>query len=187
MNWWQKRSKEGLWQFLRKGDEGRTNQVRLWFERYMQSRHKGKKVLDCGCGAGVDYEYLKDICDYTGIDITPKMIELCHENFPEGIFWEMDMEAMLFPNDVFDVVFCRAVLEHLEDYKEALSEMKRVCKSGGFVIAMLFHPLTAKPKKQQIDDNTWNNYYNEKLATYLGEVYARYPVGGYQIIIWQKE
>jgi len=47
--------------------------------------------------------------------------------------------------------------------------------------------LNGKAHIEKIDDNTWNNTYDEKLSAYLGAVYARYPIGGYEAIIWRKE
>lgn len=46
----------------------------------------GKSVLDVGCGIGGFYEFLKDkgiVCDYTGTEINPKMIEKAKERHPD--------------------------------------------------------------------------------------------------------
>ncbi|OGI78917.1 hypothetical protein A3F19_01730 [Candidatus Nomurabacteria bacterium RIFCSPHIGHO2_12_FULL_37_29] len=39
-----------------------------------------------------------------------------------------------FNDNSFDVVLCMVVMEHLEDPKKAISEMKRVLKSGGTIL-----------------------------------------------------
>jgi SAM-dependent methyltransferase len=53
---------------------------------------------------------------------------------------QMDAARMDFPNDQFDVVFSRAVFEHLPDPGAVISEMHRVLKPGGvmFIILHLF-------------------------------------------------
>jgi len=180
MTYWQKWTKNGLWRFLRKKGEGLDQESRIWAKKNI----KADNFLDCGCGAGVDYENLKDnVKEYIGIDKTPKMIELCNENFTGGKWIEGDIENIPFGNDVFDVVYCRAVLEHLPDYKKAIDEMKRVAKNK--VIILLFNKL-GRRKKVKLDDKTYNNTYDKRIVKYLGENTEVINLETYNILIWQK-
>jgi len=47
-----------------------------------------------------------------------------------------DIEALTFPDEVYDVVVCNHVLEHVDDRK-ALAEIYRVLRPGGRLIAMV--------------------------------------------------
>ncbi|MDF2454414.1 MAG: SAM-dependent methyltransferase [Cytophagaceae bacterium] len=47
---------------------------------------------------------------------------------------KMDVHAIPFPEDQFDVVFCNHVLEHVTDDRLAVREIRRVLKPGGFAI-----------------------------------------------------
>lgn len=47
---------------------------------------------------------------------------------------KMDINAMPFENDTFDVVFCNHVLEHIPDDVHAMKEILRVMKPGGWSI-----------------------------------------------------
>jgi len=180
-NWWQKRSLKGLWNFLRGDVQGLNHPARQWAKKYLA----GKTVLDVGCGAGVDYELLKDVCEYTGLDVTPKMIELCKQNFPQGVWINSDLRSMPFSDKLFDVVYCRAVLEHLDDYRAAIDEMKRVGRS---VVIVLFHPIAEREHIEKIDDNTWNNTYDKRLVEYLGDCeIVELPEVNYQILIWPTD
>lgn len=78
-NWWQSKSKDYLYSFLCTPYDGHGNPARVWLQEHLRGR-----VLDCGCWAGVDSEHLQSVCDYTGMDAAPKMIELCREPSPEG-------------------------------------------------------------------------------------------------------
>lgn len=47
---------------------------------------------------------------------------------------KMDIHRMPFADDSFDVVFCNHVLEHVTDDLQALREIRRVLKQGGWAI-----------------------------------------------------
>lgn len=47
---------------------------------------------------------------------------------------KMDVHAIPFEDNTFDVIFCNHLLEHVDDDKRALSEMYRVMKPGGWGI-----------------------------------------------------
>lgn len=47
---------------------------------------------------------------------------------------KMDINAMPFADNSFDVVFCNHVLEHIEDDRHAMREILRVMKPGGWSI-----------------------------------------------------
>ncbi|MEE4356375.1 MAG: methyltransferase domain-containing protein [Desulfococcaceae bacterium] len=44
----------------------------------------------------------------------------------------MDITALTFPDEHFDVIVCHHVLEHIPDDRKAISELYRVLKSGGW-------------------------------------------------------
>ena len=47
---------------------------------------------------------------------------------------KMDIHAIPFPDNTFDVAFCNHVMEHVDDYVKATSELHRVLKPGGWAI-----------------------------------------------------
>ena len=52
-------------------------------------RLDGASILDVGCGQGDFFFFLKTVeihVDYTGIDITPKMVDMARQRFPEARF-----------------------------------------------------------------------------------------------------
>ncbi len=56
---------------------------------------------------------------------------------------KMDIHEIPFEDNSIDIIFCNHVLEHVYDDIQALSEMKRVLKPGGWAILQVpfFHPL----------------------------------------------
>ena len=59
---------------------------------------------------------------------------------------KMDIHEIPFEDNSFDVVFCNHVLEHVNDDRKAVSEIKRVLKPGGWAILQIpfFHPIPEK-------------------------------------------
>ncbi len=51
-----------------------------------------------------------------------------------NVMLKMDITNILFKNEVFDVILCSHVLEHVEDDKRAMREIFRVLKKGGWAI-----------------------------------------------------
>lgn len=73
----------------------------------------GKKVLDVGCGLGNLLEYLNakgiDV-DYTGVDISEKMIDCVKRKKPGARFYCIDIfKTDFFEKDSFDVVFSSGI------------------------------------------------------------------------------
>ncbi len=44
-----------------------------------------------------------------------------------------DFENLTYPDEMFDIVHCVNALDHTEDALEAILELQRVCKKGGYV------------------------------------------------------
>ena len=112
-----------------------------WVQKYM-AHHiaPGAKVLSVGCGPGV---ILGAICAShpsvrgTGLDISPDRVSEAirrNRDNPRARFVCGNAQAMQFPGNSFDVVYCRMLLQYLEKKEQAVAELVRVCKPGGTVL-----------------------------------------------------
>ena len=105
-------------------------------------------VLDLGTGSGaMSLAFVQTKGrprQLTGLDLSSEMLsEAQHRLRCRGV--EMvpcqgDIEALPFDNESFDVVLVAHVLEHLPDPSRALSEIFRVLRPGGRVIACITRP-----------------------------------------------
>jgi ubiquinone/menaquinone biosynthesis C-methylase UbiE len=99
---------------------------------------RGKTVLDLGCGTGENTVLLLERgARVIGMDISPDLVALALKRVRDANF-----EASLsvgdayntgLPNESVDVVFCMALVHHL-DIKLVRDEMWRILRKGGAVI-----------------------------------------------------
>lgn len=100
---------------------------------------RGTKFLDVGCGAGMSsVAAARRGAIVSGLDAAPSMIEIAARCLPSGDFRVGDMENLPFEDESFDVVFAANSIQFAADTTIALAEMKRVCRSRGYIVAGLF-------------------------------------------------
>jgi ubiquinone/menaquinone biosynthesis C-methylase UbiE len=95
-------------------------------------------LLDCGCGTGpmISLLYEKDSSKkYTGLDITPRMIEVAKNKNLEGVNWVVgDCENLPFEENSFDAIICSNSFHHYPNPEKFFKSAKRVLRPGGRLI-----------------------------------------------------
>lgn len=104
----------------------------------------GERALDLGCGAGrhVHAMYYHAKCHVVGIDLGFEDVKRTRAGFGQIPDMEPQTQrayslsvgnalSLPFPDASFDKIICSEVLEHIPDYKQAVSEIERVLKPGG--------------------------------------------------------
>ena len=110
-------------------------------------QYKGKKVLEIGCGPGIDtLQFAKGGADVWAVDLTSRAIELTRSNLSLHGFDDKvqqinqgNAEKLDFPDETFDVVYSNGVLHHTEDTERSIEEVRRVLKPGGEAVIMLYN------------------------------------------------
>ncbi|WP_117319139.1 class I SAM-dependent methyltransferase [Chromatocurvus halotolerans] len=104
----------------------------------------GQRVLDLGCGEGrhAVAAHLHDGADVLGIDLSlPDLLTArsrhgeFRRNSDDAMFALANASALALPlaDDSLDAVICSEVLEHIEDYRAVLQEIRRVLRPGGLL------------------------------------------------------
>lgn len=96
----------------------------------MVKRLKPKRILEVGCGEGFLLEKISRCCDAElhGVDTNGgKLWQASAKGFPCK-FYVRNATKMPFDGNSFDLVIASEVIEHIEDYRKALSEIRRVAK-----------------------------------------------------------
>lgn len=96
--------------------------------------------LDVGCHSGTFTEkILAKIGSKKlyGIDVSPSAIKKISKRFPFGKFEVANAHHLPYKDNTFEAVFCLEMLEHVDDPVQVLSEVKRVLKKNGYVVALV--------------------------------------------------
>jgi ubiquinone/menaquinone biosynthesis C-methylase UbiE len=103
----------------------------------------GADLLEVGCGTGLLLERLSKVAKSArGIDLSPGMLEKARArglDVRRGSVLELP-----YPEATFDVTCSFKVLAHVEAIETALSEMIRVTRPSGVVLAEFYNPLSLR-------------------------------------------
>src|SRR5580704_9810620 len=146
-------------------------------------RGKTGKALDVGAGRGIaSYALAREGFDVTALEPDPGAIvgaaairSLAVEAKLAINVVEKFCEDLPFDDDVFDVVFARAVLHHTRDLDIACREMYRVLRPGGIFIAAREHVISKEADLQQfLEQHPLHHLYGGEhaflLDRYVGAV-----------------
>lgn len=104
---------------------------------------KSKLVLDLGSGIGEDTQFLsKNGAIIVSLDSSEKSLKISQQ-VNDNLHVRADATNLPFKNGVFDIVFGREVLHHVDE-KITLNEVRRILKIGGYAVfeePLKFNPL----------------------------------------------
>lgn len=103
----------------------------------------GGDVLECGVGTGLLLERIGRFArSAKGIDLSPGMLERARARGLDVT--EASVTTIPFPDASFDVTCAFKVLAHVPQIGKALSEMARVTRPSGVVLAEFYNPVSMR-------------------------------------------
>jgi len=99
-------------------------------------------VLEAGCGPGYVTALLREHLrggSVTALDLDPAMLEHARGHLGQDgrvRFVQASVQQTGLPDDAFDVVLARLVLQHVPDARGAFPELRRVLRPGGRLIVV---------------------------------------------------
>jgi phosphatidylethanolamine/phosphatidyl-N-methylethanolamine N-methyltransferase len=99
----------------------------------------GAKLLEVGVGTGLSLPLCARNLEFTGIDLSQKMLERAQQRARElGLnqvrLMKMDATTLQFPDNSFDRVLAAYFISTVPDPVRVIEEMKRVCRPGGYLV-----------------------------------------------------
>lgn len=93
----------------------------------------GRRAVDIGCGTGgMSVQARAEGALVTGVDVGCRLLEITRT---KGITSVVQADALRLPfaDESFDVVISSECIEHTTDGRQAVTEMLRIVRSGGYV------------------------------------------------------
>jgi ubiquinone/menaquinone biosynthesis C-methylase UbiE len=134
----------GTPQFFRQLDEYRYEKLAYLPRLVNFSAYQGKRVLEVGCGVGIDLaRFAGGGASVTGIDLSKTAIVLACKNFEQSEqnadLRVMNGECMQFADNTFDVVYAHGVLQYTANSAKMIDEIYRVLRPSGQAIMMVYN------------------------------------------------
>ena len=123
-----------------------------WHNRFTQQAHwteslrayaftnvglsTAKEVLEVGCGTGAILAGLKTSASLHGLDIEPAHLIQALSHAPKAHLTCGDAHNLPYLSHLFDITFCHYLLLWVNDPLKVLTEMKRVTRQDGYVLAL---------------------------------------------------
>jgi phosphatidylethanolamine/phosphatidyl-N-methylethanolamine N-methyltransferase len=99
----------------------------------------GARLLEVGVGTGLSLPLCSRGVEFTGIDLSQKMLERARQRV-DGLglknihLIKMDATTLEFPDNSFDRVLAAYFISTVPDPVRVIQEMKRVCRPGGYMV-----------------------------------------------------
>lgn len=144
-------------------------------------------ILDIGCGPGsitVDFARLVPHGHVKGVECVPDPLDqaraLASSQGVANISFEIgDIHRLPFPDNSYDVAHAHQVLQHIADPVQALREMRRVVKPGGFVACRESASMTWYPDSEGLE--AW-----DELSTRMRRAKGGNSSPGRYIHVWAE-
>ena len=125
---------------------------------------KGKKVLDISSPFMMSYILSRNF-KVIKTDIYEEEKKYIKEN-NNLRFEKQDATAMIYDDNSFDFVYSISVIEHIfEKYKQAVQEMIRVTKNGGFIY--LSFPVSINYTEEWLDSDIYSDQFKQDGKTFF--------------------
>jgi SAM-dependent methyltransferase len=108
---------------------------------------QARRVLEVGCGTGAILTDLSTGAAVHGLDRDRSRLDEARGHVPQAELVCGDALALPYAPNTFDVTFCHFLLLWVGDPRQALCEMRRVTRPGGYILALAEPDYSARVDK----------------------------------------
>ena len=127
-----------------------NSRQKMW--EFVGQNISNKKLLDVGCGDGLDLEHyasLGAVC--YGLDASEELVNAAKIRLP-GVEITCGLaEKMEYPDDLFDFVVSKYAIMTSFDLEPIFNQLHRVLKPNGLLIYLCTHPFRQYLEKKKAD------------------------------------
>jgi 2-polyprenyl-3-methyl-5-hydroxy-6-metoxy-1,4-benzoquinol methylase len=105
--------------------------IQRFFAAHLRELPAGSRLLDAGCGNGIESGPYAARLEVQGVDYQPSYVDYCNTSYPAARFKVANLEQLDYPDDYFDLVIMNQVIEHLERPRVVVEELARVLRPKG--------------------------------------------------------
>jgi ubiquinone/menaquinone biosynthesis C-methylase UbiE len=156
------------------------------FFKRLRNLQPGARCLEIGCGHGAGARIIINAfqpAQLDGLDIDPFMIRLALRRQRKWTAKQLrflvgDAQNLPYVDGSMDAVFNFGIIHHLENWRQGISEIARVLKSGGaFYFEEIYPPLYANPITRILLEHPTENRFHgpEYRGALQGEDFSLLP------------
>jgi len=103
---------------------------------------------------------------------------------------QLDLLALDLPDGAFDAILCSHVLEHIDDDRRAMSELRRVLAPGGWCIVMVPLDLARSatyedPSITEPAERERHFWQHDHVRVYARDIEHRLRAAGFEVDVWE--
>jgi SAM-dependent methyltransferase len=91
------------------------------------------RILDAGCGTGRNLVEFGELGRAEGVDASEEAVEFCRRRGLDGVL-RAPLDALPHDDGRFELILATDVIEHLDDDRRALAELRRVAAPGARLV-----------------------------------------------------
>jgi ubiquinone/menaquinone biosynthesis C-methylase UbiE len=152
-------------------------------QQFIQRLSAGSKILDCGCGPGMDTEKFCQLgYSVTAIDLSERFVSLTKERVQRATVKKMDMRHLEFPQASFDGLWASFSLLHIRasDIEQTLSGFRTALRPHGLLFAAVHRGPKTEWVKTTISGMERDTYVQEWVQTEIEDVFRS---SGFTILV----
>ena len=143
--------------FLHRGYGLEFEMEARWIQKHLPSGDA--RIADIGCGIGALFDVIGKNRTL-GIDYSYKGLNYTHQRYPVVPLFCAQAETLPFADKSLDALTVQHVIEHLEQYEQAVREWFRVLKPGGILLVVTPNDQYSDPSV--FDDKSHVHIFNHK-------------------------
>lgn len=138
----------------------------------------GKNVLDVGCGTGYGTHLISQKTKVTGVDIDAEAIGFAKSHYFGPTYIQSSAERLPFAKEIFDVVCSFEVIEHIENPRNLIKEVRRVLKKKGKFIISTPNKSVISPHSDVSSPYHFREYTYDQLYKFLKQYFNHVEIFG---------